>query len=135
MPSDKETRRIIEGIPQATLAPLAGLKRDQFFKASAEVAGNLVVREADFFMHLGTFGSERLQVAKDAVLRHEYNSVTPGTDEYTSLLKLSHTKQEIWRAIALGTLNRDDLGFDPMEQVVVRGGLRIASVFDNISLR
>lgn len=135
MPSDKETRLIIEGIPQATLAPLAGLRRDQFFKASAQIAGELIVREASFFVHVDTFGSDRLQVAKDAVLRHEYNSVTPGTAEYTSLLKLSHTKQEFWRAIALDALSRDDLGFDPMEHVVVRGGLRIASVFDNISLR
>lgn len=135
MPSDKETRQIIEGIPQTKLDSITGLKRDQFFKASADIAGDLIVREGAFLMHVGTFGSDRLQVAKDAVLRHEYNSVTPATDEYTSLLKLSHTKQEIWRAIALDALSHDDLGFNPMEKVVVRGGLRIASVFDNISLR
>lgn len=135
MPSDEETKRIIQAIPQSKLDPLTGLKRDQFFKTSAGIAGDLIVDHPAFSTHLETYGSDRLQVAKDAVLRHEYNSVTPATREYTSLLRLSHTKQEIWRAIALDALSRDDLGFDPLEQIVVRGGLRIASVFDNISLR
>lgn len=135
MLSDRKINQIMGGIPQPELATLAGLKREHFFHTSATIAGSITTAGEAFSAHAATFGSDRRQVAMDAVLRHQYDPITPVTAEYTSLLKLSRDRQNVWRAIALDALSREDLGFDPMERVVVRGGLRIASVIDDISLR